>query len=93
MQRVLAVALSFSAAALLIAVGLPHQHDGSAATHPAQSCRACKIQDGFAAAPSSHHASPLSALPAARTPQNASRIPHADVTVRPFAPRAPPAFS
>ncbi len=50
-QRVMRVVLSLSAVALFAAVAIPHDHDQAAHSHPAQSCRACKLQEGFSAAP------------------------------------------
>lgn len=47
-QRVAKAALILSAAAVFVAVAFPHAHNG--ATHRQESCRACKIQDGFSAA-------------------------------------------
>ncbi len=36
-------------AALLTAVAVPHRHDHTNASHPPTTCRACKIQESFAA--------------------------------------------
>lgn len=43
--------VSASVIALLTAVAVPHQHDHATASHPTSACRACNIQDGYAATP------------------------------------------
>ena len=49
-QRLVSVALGAAAAALFVAVAIPHHHnDGAPSSHRAESCRACKIQEGFSA--------------------------------------------
>jgi len=47
------VVLGASALALALAVVVPHHHDATSASHHGQPCRACKIHDGFSAAPAS----------------------------------------
>ena len=92
-QRVRMAAQALGAAVLLMTVGLPHHHDGSAAPSPAHACRACKIQDGFSATPPVSQALP--ALPAlvGRPSRPAHDSPRAARVVRHAASRAPPRFS
>lgn len=47
----MSVVLSLSAVALFVAVAIPHDHSQAAHSHPARSCRVCKLQDGFSATP------------------------------------------
>lgn len=65
-QQLISVALSTVAAALFVAVAIPHHHnDGTPSSHRAESCRACKIQEGFSAAPSPQTVLPVKAEPVA----------------------------
>ena len=87
------VALSVSAAVLLAAVGLPHHHDGAMASHPAQSCRVCKIQEDGAAAPAVFTLPQDLTVIVAGCAVCRSTPPRAALVVRRSIPRAPPALS
>ena len=92
-RRAIGVLASVLAAALLT-VGLPHQHDHtSSASHPAQSCRICRVQESFSATPPSsalQHLLAVSAVFRAVTPQTVVSTATVD---RSTGPRAPPALS
>jgi hypothetical protein len=90
LQRML---VGVCAAALFFAVAVPHVHTDPPHAHPGQTCRACKLQDGFSAAPS---AEPVNLLPVVQVAaasillEDAPRV----VLLTPQAPpRAPPALS
>jgi len=91
-QRVAGAVLGVTAAALFLAVAIPHYHDGAAA-HPTKTCRACKIQDGFSATPPSTQPAvvqPVLFQVAHGSTADASR---AGVLIVSLAPRAPPVLS
>ena len=92
-RRVSVAAQAFGAAVLLMTVGLPHHHDGSAAPSPAHACRACKIQDGFSATPPASHAVPGLPVVVMRSSWPACDSPRAARVIRRAAPRAPPFLS
>lgn len=65
-RRLTSFALGLSAAAFFVAVSVPHHHnDGTPSSHRAESCRACKIQESFSAAPSAKVVLPVKAEPVA----------------------------
>ncbi|MBI4343050.1 MAG: hypothetical protein HY599_06755 [Candidatus Omnitrophica bacterium] len=94
MRRLLAPVLALGTAAVLLAVGLPHRHSHNAsASHPAQSCRVCKVQETFSATPPSaaiRHALPMPVVCWALTPSPAF---HASAVLSSASPRAPPVLS
>lgn len=92
LRRYLVGLVSLSAVALLLTAGLPHQHDGSVATHPSPSCRLCKLHEGFSAAPESPTAiQPLEGVAIPWRPP-AAPVPQAADFAGLHAPRAPPAL-
>lgn len=92
-QRCLTAVLCVTAAVVLMAVAVPHHHDGASAAHPTKTCRACKIQDGFSAAPPA--AQPVTVRPALLHIAHVSAADafRAGVLIVPLAPRAPPVLS
>lgn len=92
-RRFLVAALSVSAAVLLGTVSLPHRHDDSAVSHPAQSCNFCRVQSTFSATtPTSSIA--LHKLPlVAREVIHFFLLPRTTAALRVSSPRAPPVFS
>lgn len=92
LQRLLQAALITSAAALFVVVAFPHVH-GAATSHRTESCRACKIQEGFSAETPAGKAAVIhsaSLFQAVITPVEApclDRVAHAS------SPRAPPQAS
>lgn len=92
-RRVSMAAQALGAAALLMTVGLPHHHEGSAAPSPTHSCRACKIQDGFSAAPPDSQALPVLPVLVGRSSRPAYESPRAARVIRRAVPRAPPLLS
>lgn len=93
MKRVQKFILALTVLAFGLAVGIPHAHLDAAHSHPAQTCRACKIQDGFSAAPAPPA---LAALP--RAPFEALRAtgyasPRLISVVRLAPSRAPPVLA
>jgi hypothetical protein len=82
-----------TAAAFLFAVAVPHYHDGGSHAHPTKTCRACKIQDGFVAAPPA--APPVALRPVLfhLAHLSAADAPRGVGVMLSLAPRAPPTVS
>jgi hypothetical protein len=51
LQRISFSLLALCAAAFMVVSALPHDHEGSHASHPAQACRLCKLENSYKAAP------------------------------------------
>ncbi len=90
-QQVVKAALCFSATALFVAVAFPHHHDAS--THRQESCRACKIQDGFSAAKPARVVVALRPVPVVFAQLPTLEAPRLGVVDRLHTPRAPPVAS
>ena len=92
-QRFNAVIAGVSALALLLSVAIPHHHESSSVSHPASTCRACRIQESFAATtpvPALCAAQPVVVVVDSLRPSDA---PHVDLILRVASPRAPPVLS
>ena len=85
--------LAVAAAVLLLTLGLPHQHDHGAASHPTQSCRACRIQEAGAATPAEAPETSLTLVLVARLPARRTAQPQRAVVFLASGPRAPPVLS
>ena len=93
LTRVLRVSLALSAIAIALAVGLPHHHDKTASSHEPSSCRVCKIQEGFSAAPGTATVAPQ---PVAAVAIECDRPLETSRSIQPHtlhASRAPPTLS
>src|SRR3989338_3683718 len=51
-HRLTILLASVTTLALFLTVSAPHSHDTSSISHQASTCRACRIQEGFVATPS-----------------------------------------
>jgi hypothetical protein len=93
-QQLLHAALSMGVAAMFFAATLPHRHaEGAPNNHQAQSCRACKLHDGFSATPP--QAGPLPEAPAREilVPLAPVEVPRTGRSLPTRSPRAPPRLS
>ena len=92
LRRIVAAALSLSAAALVLAAALPHDHGPSASSsHPPSSCRVCKLHETLSSATPvapSAAADRLVVVALAQLP--ALEAPCLGVADRLHTPRAPP---
>ncbi len=92
-HRVLVLALSACAAALVVASGLPHDHGRSAASHPQHACRLCKLQETSSATPPQPAAPSALLVVVAIRLATPSESPRAIQFTRATPPRAPPLIS
>ena len=92
-RGLLTVVLSLSAAALFVAVAVPHYHGTWSASHPESTCRACRIQESFAATPAAPVLAAAPPAPVDVCSFRPSPAPRAGVAFRSVSPRAPPALS
>src|SRR5262245_12726746 len=86
------IAASLAAAALFAVVSLPHRHE-SAATHRTESCRACKIQEGFSAQAPAAVQPLLAQLLVAFASVLLIQVPRLEPVYSQSQPRAPPQLS
>src|SRR3990167_4890336 len=92
--RLFSAAVSVMVTALLLTVSLPHHHDKTSTSHhPTQSCRLCKLNEGFSAAPSSPAVIRPALVLVARALPVRHPLPRVRLLVRRSAPRAPPVLS
>jgi len=91
--RIIKAWLCVSVVALAVAVTVPHRHDQSPFSHRAEQCRACKIQDGFSAAPTSPLVVQLPHVWVAAASLVRSNVPRSASLVHLPSPRAPPALA
>ncbi|MDP3722662.1 MAG: hypothetical protein Q8R91_04095 [Candidatus Omnitrophota bacterium] len=91
--RIIKAWLCVSVVALAVAVTVPHRHDQSPFSHRAEQCRACKIQDGFSAAPPRPLVIQLPHLRVAATSLVRAHAPRSTSPVHLPSPRAPPALA
>lgn len=92
-KRMLKVVFGATALAFALAVGVPHVHADASHSHPAQTCRACKIQDGFSAAPASPAIAALPQAPVGTLYSLSYQSPHFRSVVRLAPSRAPPVLA
>jgi len=94
LQRLLIVALSVSAAGLLLTIHLPHQHaDGSSSNDQGHSCSITKIHQGFSPSVPGSLAQILQAAAPGTSPLCLRRLLGPALVRDPFTPRAPPQLS
>lgn len=91
-QRLLRAALVVSAVALFVAVAFPHAHN-TPSSHRAESCRACKIQEGFSAAPPAAEVLVVQPSSFVFLSAKAPKVFHAEGALSLNSPRAPPHLS
>ncbi len=92
-QRFTTLIAGVSAIALFFAVAAPHSHEHSSVSHQASTCRACRIQEGFAATPATPAVAataPAFTTVCSLRPSDAPRV---ALVLRPSSPRAPPVSS
>ncbi|GEM_PF-3986757 len=77
----------------LVAIALPHHHGASSLAHPDSACRACRIQEGFAATPAAPSAVVAQPRVIAAYRPRPVQAPRVTVFFRLSPPRAPPASS
>ena len=91
-QGLLRAVLTVSVAALFFAVAFPHVHNAASA-HREESCRACKIQEGFSAAAPAASVVVVQPLPVVLLHIASIETPCFEHDNRLNAPRAPPQVS
>lgn len=92
LQRLSRAVLIASTAALLFAVAFPHIH-GFASSHREESCRACKIQEGFSASAPVAEALPVQSDLRVAALLDPIQAPCLDKVYARYAPRSPPSLS
>ncbi len=91
-NSLLKAAVAVSVLALFLAVAFPHVH-GAASTHRSESCRACKIQESFSAAPPAAAALLVPSAFSLVATLDPVEAPSLDRVSSLHAPRSPPAIS